>query len=156
MKTFTVHVPDGVPAASHDRVRFVRDGFYFWALVFGPLWIAFHRLWLVLVAYIVAIAAIEVAMFALGISGSAGLWVSLCLGILLGLEGGTLRRWTLSRRGYRQVAIVIARDAAEAEHRYFHGLTEAPARFAPAHGAAALPGAPDVIGSFPHPQGAAR
>ena len=42
-----------------DRFAFVRDGFHFWAMVFGPLWLLCARLWLALIGWIVAIAAIE-------------------------------------------------------------------------------------------------
>ena len=34
---------------------FVRDGFYFWAFLLGPLWMLWRRLWLVLVVYLVGI-----------------------------------------------------------------------------------------------------
>ena len=49
MPVFTVHAPvDAVRRADSDRFVFVRDGFHFWAFLFGPLWFIWHRLWLAL------------------------------------------------------------------------------------------------------------
>ena len=54
MPVYTVHEPpprdsdDAADAA--DRFVFVRDGFSFWAFLFAPLWMLWHRLWLVLLA----------------------------------------------------------------------------------------------------------
>jgi hypothetical protein len=52
MKIYTVHEPSprkGEVTADPDRIRFIRDGFYFWAFVLGPVWMLWHRLWLVFV-----------------------------------------------------------------------------------------------------------
>ena len=50
MTTFTVHEPPprkNEATASPVRFAFVRDGFYFWAFLLGPVWMLYHRLWLV-------------------------------------------------------------------------------------------------------------
>ena len=56
MAVYTVHEPlprDGARSAPEpERFVFVRDGFSFWALLFGPLWMLRHRMWLVLLGYI--------------------------------------------------------------------------------------------------------
>jgi len=156
MKVFTVHAPHAEAQADPDRIHFVRDGFYFWAFVFGPFWIAYHRMWWVLLFYVVLNAALEAALHALGIASIAGLWISVLIGLLLAWEGGTLRRWTLARRGHVQIASVIAPDLESAEHRYFTGLHTGARAGAPAHQMALESFAPDIIGSFPQPQGAMR
>ena len=72
MTVFTVHQPaprKNEDVAPPDRFAFVRDGFYFWAFLLGPLWMLWHRLWLVLVIYLVGTAAIQAALWALGVSG---------------------------------------------------------------------------------------
>ena len=52
MPVFTVHAPvDAARRADSDRFVFVRDGFHFWAFLFGPLWFISHRLWLALSGY---------------------------------------------------------------------------------------------------------
>jgi len=157
MAVFTVHEPrsrkDG-GAAEPERYRFVRDGFHFWAFLFGPLWMLWHRLWLVLLIYIVLTTAIQFGLFALGISDAVKFAVGFLIALLVGFEAGTLRRWSLRR--WRNVGVVVAPSREEAERRFFASWeTAEPARTL----AAPLP--PDVsvtaprsevIGLFPEPQ----
>ena len=66
MAVYTVHEPlprKDEASADPERFAFVRDGFYFWAFVLGPLWMLWRRLWLVTVLY-----------FALSITLQLGLW----------------------------------------------------------------------------------
>jgi hypothetical protein len=121
MPVYTVHGPikNDADIAATDRFAFVRDGFRFWAALLGPLWLAWHRLWLALIGWIVVMAAIEVAMVRLGISGTALFLVSLLLVLLMGFEASSLQRWTLSRRNWRQLDIVIAENREAAERRFF-------------------------------------
>ena len=67
MPVYTVHAPVATDAsiAATDKFTFVRDGFHVWAFVFGPLWLVANRLWLALVGWIVAMAAIQAGMAAL-------------------------------------------------------------------------------------------
>ena len=56
MTVYTVHEPpprEGEADDRPDRFVFVRDGFYFWAFLLGPLWMLWRRLWLVLLLYVV-------------------------------------------------------------------------------------------------------
>jgi hypothetical protein len=45
------------------------------------------------------------------------------IAILMGLEVVTLRRWTLSRRKWRQLGVVVADDREAAERRFFDRWT---------------------------------
>src|SRR5687768_3953512 len=55
MAVYTVHEPphEDPAEADTDQFVFVRDGFYFWAFLFGPLWMIWRRLWLVLLLYLI-------------------------------------------------------------------------------------------------------
>jgi hypothetical protein len=100
MATYTVHEPPsraGEPAGDTDRFVLVRDGFYFWAFLFGPLWMLWRRLWLVLLLYVVAMAAVQAGFWSLGLSGWTKFTLGSLIALLVGFEAGTLRRWTLSR-----------------------------------------------------------
>jgi hypothetical protein len=125
MPVYTVHGPikNGADIAAADRFAFVRDGFHFWAALLGPLWLAWHRLWLALIGWIVAMAAIDIAMFRLGVSGAALFLVSLLLVLLMGFEAASLERWTLSRRNWRQLDLVVAKNREAAERRFFDRWT---------------------------------
>ncbi len=56
MPVYTVHAPvaNGADLAATDKFVFVRDGFHFWAAVASVIWLLWHRLWLVLIGWIVA------------------------------------------------------------------------------------------------------
>jgi hypothetical protein len=160
MPVYTVHEPPlkgGEAGAAPDRFRFVRDGFHFWAFLLGPLWMIRHRLWLVLIGYIVVCVADSFALVALGVSGPAGTIVSLLIALLVGLEASSLRRWTLRRNRWRQVGIVSADNIEGAERRFFDGWeagehAPAPAAAAPLPDIRHRPPPPsDIIGVFPEP-----
>ncbi|HMH73484.1 MAG TPA: DUF2628 domain-containing protein, partial [Bradyrhizobium sp.] len=112
MPVYTVHAPvvtnAGIAAA--DRFAFVRDGFHFWAALTGGLWLAWHRLWLALLGWILVLVAVDVGLSALGAGRSAIFWANVLVALLMGFEAASLRRWTLSRRNWRQLDIVVADD----------------------------------------------
>jgi hypothetical protein len=118
MPVYTVHAPSsyGVDVrATPDRFVFIRDGFYFWAFVASVVWLAWHRLWLVLFGYVVLTVAAEVAMSWFGIGAGARMLMMLIVAALVGLEAGSLWRWTLRRRKWQQLDVVVADDEEAAE-----------------------------------------
>ena len=125
MPVYTVHAPvtNGAGIAAVERFAFVRDGFHFWAAVFGPLWLVWHRLWLALTGWIIVALAINVGMARLGADGTAIFWVDVLIALLMGFEASSIRRWTLSRRDWRQLDIVVARNWETAERRFFDRWT---------------------------------
>jgi len=159
MTVYTVHEPPlrrGESDADPARFAFVRDGFYWAAFFFSVLWMLWHRLWLVLIGYLLVVGAVAAALTVLGASAWAGPAVGLLLAILLGIEASTLRRWTLTRRGWSQLGVVVADDRELAERRFF----DAWAAGAPPSPALPVSGPPavrmthtrsDVIGLFPQP-----
>ena len=117
MSVYTVHEP---PLRAHEassdpeRFVFVRDGFHFWAFLLAPLWMLWHRLWLVFVIYVVVIAAIQSAMHYAGVGPAGTAFAMLLVAFLVGVEASTLRRFTLARRGWWQVGIVGGSNAEAA------------------------------------------
>ena len=121
MPVYTVHGPitGGADLRATDRFVFVRDGFHLWAAVFGALWLAWHRLWLATIGWIVVMTAIDVAMVKLGVGAATVFCADCLLVLLLGFEASSLQRWSLSRRKWRQLDIVVADDVEAAERRFF-------------------------------------
>ena len=121
MPVYTVHAPGagGADLRSTDRFVFVRDGFHFWAALFGPLWLIAHRLWLALIGWIIAVIALELVLARLGAGSAAIVFAELVVALLLGFEAASLQRWTLSRRRWTQLDVVIADDEEAAERRFF-------------------------------------
>jgi hypothetical protein len=176
MPVYTVHAPvtSSADIAAADRFAFVRDGFHFWAALLGIVWLAWHRLWLALFGWIVLIAAIDFGMVNLGVNGGTILLVDILLALLLGFEAASLERWTLSRRKWRQLDIVVANNEEAAERRFFDRWTARqralsndqlavdrgappPTRDIPGQSFSKPPPSPhtDIIGLFPEP-GASR
>lgn len=165
MAVYTVHQPparhaDPLPDA--ERIVFVRDGFSFWAFLVAPIWMLWHRMWLVLLGYVVIVGGIEAALSALGASRMALSVLGLFIALLIGLEASTLRRLNLRRRGFRDVGIVSGADREDAERRFFGawtadprsgGTAAAPPPAPPPIPAASAHGShnPEVIGLFPQP-----
>src|ERR1041385_4566530 len=113
MAVYTVHEPPrrGADVLAHtQRFVFVRDGFSWAAFLFGPLWMLRHRLWLVLVGYAVVVSGLVLGMRAVGTSGGSRVLAYALLALLIGIEASTLRRWTLARRGWIGLAVVLGDD----------------------------------------------
>jgi hypothetical protein len=167
MAVYTVHQPpprEGETSPNPDRFVLVRDGFHAWAFLLGPLWMLWRRLWLVLVLFLVALAALEAGLRYAGAGGGGRMLVMLAVALLLGLEAGTLQRWTLRRRGFRDIGVVVGDDVEAAERRFFSGWMDdgqpsshrpLPSPAAPAQTPPRRPagggqgGSNDVIGLFP-------
>jgi len=161
MPTYTVHAPparNGV-VADPQRFEFVRDGFHFWAFLIAPLWLLYRRLWLTLLGYAVLVGLIEVGFHLLKLPEGARLVIDLLIGLLVGLEAATLRRWTYGRRKWTTAGIVTAANQEEAEYRFFTQWAERgdeqsmqPAA-PPPPSTLARPADTEVLGLFPQPGG---
>ena len=121
MPVYTVHAPsaNGADLRSTLKFAFVRDGFHFWAAVFGPLWLVWHRLWLALIGWIIAIVALELALTRLGVGSRAIFLANVIVAILMGFEAASLQRWTFTWHHWRQLDVVVADDEEAAERRFF-------------------------------------
>ncbi|SRR5258707_7486894 len=160
MPIYTVHEP---PLRRYEtepdpvRFAFVRDGFSFWAFVLGPVWMLRHRLWLVLLGYILLTVAIGIGLHVVAAPIGARLLVGFLIALLFGLEAASLRRWTFTRRGWVNLGVVAGPDQETAERRFFDvwvvdGGTGFTLPIPPPPSAPRTGGTPpDVIGLFPEP-----
>ncbi|MCC6887133.1 MAG: DUF2628 domain-containing protein [Hyphomicrobiales bacterium] len=157
MAVYTVHQPllkKHESAPDPVRFAFVRDGFSFWAFLFGPLWMLRHRMWLVTLCYILVTVALQVALRRLGVSNGGAAVAGLLLAFLVGMEAGTLRRFTLGRRRWRNLGTIVGSDRETVERRFFDAWVKGEA-VSPVT-AAERPLSPqaspvEVIGLFPQP-----
>lgn len=122
MSVYTVYEP---PLKAHEsapdpeRFVFVRDGFSFWAFLLAPFWLLRYRLWLAFIGYVIVAIALQIALRWIGASPTVTVIVAALLSLLVGFEAATLRRFTLSRRGWRNVGLVVGDDIDSAERRFF-------------------------------------
>lgn len=174
MPVYTVHAPSqgGADLRATDRFVFVRDGFHFWAMIFGPVWLLWNRLWLALIGWVLFTAAFSAGLSSLGIGRGSIVYANLVVALLMGFEASSLRRWTLSRGKWRQLDVVIADNADTAEHRFFERWSQKqqgivndqlavdrggppPTRSVPGQQFSSPPPIPagGIIGLFPEPGG---
>jgi hypothetical protein len=170
MAVYTVHQPPlrkGETAPDPDGFLFVRDGFYFWAFLLGPVWMAWRRLWLLALLFVVFALLLEFTFQAIAASMKIRALAAFLVAFLVGLEAGSLQRWTLARRGWKNVGVVVADDIESAERRFFASWTARTPTAAPTARPASDPkysrpmspslaaplkkDAQDVIGLFPQP-----
>src|SRR5579871_1723396 len=85
MPVYTVHAPatHNLDFRAADRFTFVRDGFHLWAALLGVVWLAWNRLWLALIGWIVLLTALDVAMIRLGVDAGLVFLVDCLLALLL-------------------------------------------------------------------------
>jgi hypothetical protein len=122
MPAYAVFEPPmrGRTAFEHaDRFIFFRERFSLAAFLFGPLWMMWRRLWLVLIIYLAATSLIEWGLRSLGTPIGARTTVFVLLQLLIAFEAANLRRWTLLRRGWRDRGVVFGDDLELAERRFF-------------------------------------
>ena len=163
MAVFTVHQPplrktESTPEPT--RFTFVRDGFYVWGFVLSVLWMLRHRLWLVAVLFVALCVLIVAGLRLAGAPAGFQQFAVIALMFLVGLEGATLRRWTLTRRGWTNVGVVIADNEDDAERRFFvnwqagrrPNAAPPPADAESVVRVGRSNASPDVIGSFPQPE----
>jgi len=163
MSVYTVHEPPqrrDEAAADPVRFVFVRDGFHFWAFVLGPVWMLWHRLWLVFFLYVLVSAVANGAVWLAGATWTPKFFIGLLVSLLIGLEAPTLRRWTLGRRRWAVVGVVAGEDLEDAERRFFDSWTGRVSR-PPRSQSQAMPPStsypapmghqPAVLGLFPEP-----
>lgn len=151
MAIYSVYLPSEVtPEVAADRAVFVRDGFAFWAFLFGPLWFLRHREWLGLVGWLVIAMLIAVAERWIGSVISGGF--ELILALAAGIVANDIRRLSLRLRGFRESGVVEGQNREAAERRFFDAWLVQPRPISPPtppvlHPARSVP--PGVLGLFP-------
>lgn len=119
MLSYTVHENE------NREIRLLPDGRAIMALIFPPLWLAWHRLWWALTVYLALMVAAY--LFVWTTLAPAAIFLSTLPGLYLFLEGHELIRRKANRQGWREIGLVSGDDIEEAEQRYFDALGQAAA-----------------------------
>ena len=120
MRVYSVFEPPVLPGSLEDDAQslvFVRHGWSLAALLVPLIWLVVRRLWWLLALYVGAVIVIQLLSYAVSPVITAGLSVALAL--ILMVEAGQARLEYMSLRGYREIAILEARNKKEAEQRFF-------------------------------------
>ena len=160
MAIYTVHEPprrDADVLAHTDRFRLCARRIFLGRVPFGPLWMLRHRLWLVLGLYVIVLALLLVGLRAARTSPIGIVAAVELVSLLIGIEASTLRRWTLGRRRWTSLGVVVGDDLEAAERRFFDAWVKDPGvarnRAGPVAPSSIIPATHDVVGLFPQPGG---
>ncbi len=115
LRLYSVHLGRG--DAPEDAVL-VKEGFCWPALLFGPVWAFYRRLWLWGLAWIAAALVLGMAAEALPSAAAYVSFAGLALAVLFAAEANDLRRAYLARRGWREVEVVGGTDDDTAARRF--------------------------------------
>ena len=120
MALYSVHLK-GSGLQSIAGAAFVRQAFSWKAFFFGPLWLAWYRLWTILLlwagAYLILLAASPAVLWE-----SSVFYIALALQFLLGLEANRLLEAKLAAQGYHLVEIIAAPARDQAETAFFRQI----------------------------------
>lgn len=119
MTSWTIHLPPDRDGYISDAERFVavKDGVRPFAIAFGPLWFATKRLWLGALGVLLIEGALFGLAWLLELPRPALGLLQALFHILVGLEASSVQRWTLQRKGWREIGAVSAHGRKEAELR---------------------------------------
>jgi len=107
------------PADSLDTAVFVREGFSIAAALFTFIWAVWHRMWLVAVALLAALAAVAIAADVFDFGSTIVVTTQLAIAVTIGFIADAIRGRSLVSLGFIESAIVEAANRHEAELKYF-------------------------------------
>jgi hypothetical protein len=114
----------GRDEAALEHASILKDGFSWGALIFGPFWLLYRRLWLAALIWIVLEGAF-IWLVLPHVPADASALVDVLAHCFLGLEGQRLRIAKASRHA-AVTEIVEGRDWEEAETRFFQRIVPPP------------------------------
>ena len=121
-QSYTVHER---PEAATDRVdraealEFVKDGFVIGAFLLPLVWLAMHRIWLGVLGYVAAVAALFVISSLLGLPPAVPGLALLVLHLIIGNEADEISRGHLATQGWTMVGQVTGTGPLDCERRFF-------------------------------------
>ncbi|MGB7126140.1 MAG: DUF2628 domain-containing protein [Methylovirgula sp.] len=166
MPVYTVHLPTrdrratlGVadefrPATDAALVgaEFVPERFSRAAFFLGPIWLAWHRLWLELLLWLVVFSLLAIQPI---LGAGTSFLIGVLLEIFLGLEANDLRRGRLARSGYRLIDVAAGATRDDAERSFYRRYC-ADGALPPPTTQGSAPPSPippaEVLGVFPLPE----
>lgn len=126
MRLYSVHLRNHGRRTDRDLVL-VKEGFSWMAFLFTVIWALVHRMWWVAMGVFALFVLIGSALVALGVGETTDGLITLALMVGVGMVGNDLRRWTLARADFQEVAIVSGKNVEDATRRFLDGADITPA-----------------------------
>lgn len=122
MRTYTVlrsRRSYGTPALEAEQMVFVKEGFCWPALFVPLLWCLYHRLWLVMAAYLVGVAVIFGVVSGFDLDPTVGFALFIGAQALFAAEANDLLRMRLAARAFEITGLAYGRNLFDAEMTFF-------------------------------------
>lgn len=118
MHIYTAHVNPDEPHP-YEQPQFVREGFNWYAFLFGALWAIYHRLWLLLALIVAMEFALAALVRAYDLSVLTLAIMQLGLRVWVAFEAGDFLRAKLKKQGFITSDVVTGETRLAAEQRFF-------------------------------------
>ncbi len=116
MRIYTVHLPPSFsPAAGEALV--LREGFNWWAFLFGGLWALAGRMWLLGIG-LLALQGVGAGLELMGVDEVVATVITLAVSVWIGCCANDWRRAYLARKGWKSAGIIAAPDRDAALRRF--------------------------------------
>jgi hypothetical protein len=125
LHVYTVHRKIG--SQSPDDLRFVREGFNFFAFIFTIFWALFHRLWVPALALFIVQAMLYSAEQQGWLSALSVMVCQLAVQVITGFLANDWLRAKLKTRDFLMVDVVTGDNKIRAEQRFFDRMVAAQA-----------------------------
>lgn len=117
MDTYTIYILYDKEGKSVD-IQYIPEGWSFWGMLFGPLWLLYHALVRPLFFYFAVLILIAQLAEADVVAPIISSVMMLVLSILTGFFGRDYIRAKLVREGYKFDDVIIASSEEEAQLKY--------------------------------------
>ena len=120
--SFSVHEAPDHKVDRIDRgeaLEFVRDGFLRQAFVLPPVWLATHGVWMGVLAYVAAAAALLVVAWLLALPTVVTALAFVVLHLIFASEADEMLRGHLAARGWTMIGQVTGTGRLDCERRFY-------------------------------------
>ena len=120
LKIYTVHLKAGESATSIEQLKFVSEGFNFYAFIFTIFWALYNQLWRFFALLLGLNAALAFAVYQFNLLGDVTVNIlQFGLQLWVGFAANDFMRAHLKRKGYITYALVSGENEIRAEQRFF-------------------------------------
>lgn len=121
LRIYTVHLKPGESTASIEQLRFVSEGFNFYAFIFTIFWALYNRMWrlaglLLMLNLVVFLSTMQLELLDQQITSSI---LQFGLQLWTGFSANDFMRAHLKRQGFITYALVSGENEIRAEQRFF-------------------------------------
>ncbi len=120
MRMYSVYFPSEEDMETRlEKAVFIKEGFSWPALFFSWLFLALHRMWIVLVIFAALMITVAALLRLFEAPSQITILTLAGLTMMLAFEANALRGWSLLRRGYEFGGKISAANLLQAEEKLY-------------------------------------